>query len=294
MNRLTFLVFLVFGCVLMGGITFAIAAQNGLTAKFNHEKHITYMGGMDCATCHGANLDVLSPPRSTCAQCHGDQYSAAVELPGRKTHGAVWSLTHGPAAKSAANNCATCHDQPRTRAIPDCLNCHIADKVDEMGRFGNNFSNVHTSEFNVTHPIAARTDPRLCSNCHTENRFCMDCHDKYQRNDLAMDSHRRGFSSIRLIPDRQTSLTHEQFNESQCQTCHKDSFLPTHQWSAAHAREARKNLATCQSCHPTGDTCLKCHSATAGLRINPHPRDWNKSKDRLRSASEGRTCAKCH
>jgi hypothetical protein len=70
--------------------------------------------------------------------------------------------------------------------------------------------------------------------------------------------------------------------------------LPTHEWYPNHAREARKNLATCQACHPEGDVCLTCHSARTGLRVNPHPRDWDDIKDRLRDASDNRTCRKCH
>ncbi|WP_152514532.1 cytochrome c3 family protein [Chrysiogenes arsenatis] len=184
-----------------------------------------------------------------------------------------------------------CHDQPRTRNIPDCLSCHIADKADEMGKLGNNFSNIHTSEFSITHPIAARTNPNLCANCHRENRFCTDCHDKFRRNDLGMESHRRNFSALQTGPLAQS---HDQFTEADCKTCHVNSIIPTHEWSTAHAREARKNLATCQACHPSGDTCVKCHSARSGLGISPHPKNWNKIKGRLERASGGATCSRCH
>ena len=50
----------------------------------------------------------------------------------------------------------------------------------------------------------------------------------------------------------------------------------------------------CQACHPEGDVCLTCHSARTGLRFNPHPKDWDDMKDRIRDASDGRTCRKCH
>jgi hypothetical protein len=148
--------------------------------------------------------------------------------------------------------------------------------------------NVHRSEFHVTHPIAARTDPQLCSSCH-ENKFCVDCHARFAPEDLAILSHRKGWSGM-----TNTDTQHDLFTSDMCQTCHPNSVLPSHEWSSVHAREARKNLVTCQACHPEGDICLTCHSARSGLRINPHPKDWDDMKDRLKDASDGRTCRKCH
>jgi len=156
-----------------------------------------------------------------------------------------------------------------------------------MGDFGNALSNVHRSDFQVSHPIAARTDPQLCTSCH-ETRFCNECHEAFAPEDLAVESHRRGFS------DGTLGGAHALFDDSQCATCHSDAVLPSHQWSSRHAREARKNLATCQTCHPEGDICLKCHSARNGLGANPHPADWNDISGRLAKASDGRTCRRCH
>ena len=48
-------------------------------------------------------------------------------------------------------------------------------RPDEMGELGNAMVNVHRSDFHVTHPIAARSDPQRCSSCH-EPGFCQDCH----------------------------------------------------------------------------------------------------------------------
>jgi hypothetical protein len=84
------------------------------------------------------------------------------------------------------------------------------------------------------------------------------------------------------------NVQHDIFTPDMCQACHPNLLLPAHQWSQSHAREARKNLVTCLSCHPGGDIFLTCHGAKKGLK------DWDKMKDRLRNASDNRTCRKCH
>ena len=170
-----------------------------------------------------------------------------------------------------------------------CLECHKAGFADEQGEFSNSLANVHRSDFHVSHPIAARTDPQLCTSCH-ENDYCVDCHNAFAPADLAVQSHRRGFRDGTLNP------LHEGYSDFQCAGCHPSgSVLPSSSgWSHTHAREARKNLATCQACHPEGDICLRCHSARNGLMINPHPKDWGDISGTLRRASDARTCRKCH
>ncbi|HAD04211.1 MAG: cytochrome C [Desulfuromonadales bacterium GWC2_61_20] len=250
-------------------------------ADFDHAAHLAKVSEADCVTCHGEQPELIQPPAKACLDCHDQAFVAQVKFPALQTHGPLWSFQHRPDAKAGATDCATCHAQDF------CLECHKAGRADEMGELGNNMANVHRSEFNVTHPIAARTNPQLCTSCH-ENGFCVDCHEDFNQADLALDSHRRGFT------DGTLGGNHALFTEQQCQGCHPNSVLPSHQWSSSHAREARKNLATCQSCHPEGDVCLKCHSARSGLMVNPHPKDWDDIDNRLKSASDARTCRKCH
>ncbi|WP_152514531.1 cytochrome c3 family protein [Chrysiogenes arsenatis] len=85
MNRFTFAIFLLFGCLLMGAITYSIAQTAVVT--YNHDRHVNYMGGMECTTCHGTTLEILSPPRSACVQCHGNAFNETVIIPALKTHG---------------------------------------------------------------------------------------------------------------------------------------------------------------------------------------------------------------
>jgi hypothetical protein len=250
--------------------------------QFDHTAHLSYIEDSPCTTCHVAGAEAIKPEDKACLECHEADFVDQVTFLGLATHGPTWSLEHRGAAKGNSTDCAACHEQNF------CLECHTdAGRADEMGDLGNAMMNVHRSDFHITHPIAARTDPQLCASCH-ENKFCTECHDQFAPGDLAVLSHRRGFT------DGTLGGAHAGFNETQCQTCHPNSVLPAHTWSTQHAREARKNLATCQACHPQGDVCLKCHSGKSGLGVNPHPKDWDDIKSRLDSASDGRTCRKCH
>lgn len=254
-----------------------------LAVDFDHEWHVEMLGEDDvCFNCHVPEAKSVKPDPATCEACHEKDFTETVNFKGLETHDVVWAMRHGPKAQKVTANCYTCHE------MSDCLDCHQSGFADEMGEFSNNFINIHRSDFHVTHPIAARTDPQLCSQCH-ENQFCVECHNNFNNADLAILSHRRGFT------DGTLGGQHAFFDETQCQGCHTDSVLPSHDWSIPHAREARKNLATCQSCHPEGDVCMQCHSATTGLRVNPHPHDWGgRMADRLENATAGRTCRKCH
>jgi len=268
-----------FAVISFVSIWWGVPALAGLT--FDHEFHQRQIGTEDCSVCHLEGAQQIVPQQQVCLSCHDSDFIQNVAIPAPTTHGPLWGGNHRLVAKSINIDCAGCHQQS------DCLECHKAGFADEMGDFGNALANVHRSDFQVTHPIAARTDPQLCSSCH-EDRFCSDCHDAFAPEDLAVASHRRGFS------DGTLGGAHAGFDDSQCATCHSDAVLPSHEWSSQHAREARKNLATCQACHPDGETCLKCHSALSGLGANPHPANWDDIAGRLEGASGGRTCRRCH
>lgn len=259
-----------------------LGGGQALAAEFVHDAHLGYIADEPCSTCHVADAAEIIPSLDLCKKCHDQEFISKVTLPGTRTHGPTWSLNHRSYAKGKQIDCSACHQQDF------CLQCHKAGFSNEQGDYGNAMNNVHRSDFHVTHPIAARTDSKLCSSCH-EAGFCKDCHNSFTRADLAITSHRRGWS------DGTLDGFHVSFNEGQCQGCHTSgSVIPTGGWAPSHAREARKNLATCQVCHPEGDVCMQCHSARTGLMVNPHPKDWDDIKGRLERASDGRTCRKCH
>jgi hypothetical protein len=132
--------------------------------------------------------------------------------------------------------------------------------------------------------------PRSCEKCH-EARFCSDCHARFRPEELQFESHRRQFSDIRIS---RVGPGHGGFTAANCRSCHPKGILPVREWSHAHGREARRELATCQSCHADGEACLKCHSARTGLQVKPHPDNWDSIKGNLGRASGRRTCVKCH
>ncbi len=263
-----------------------LGASPALAATFNHAEHDRYVGDVACETCHKQVDASIVPETQVCLACHKQSFVDKVELPQTETHGPIWALYHRPYAKGADANCVACHEQSY------CLDCHKSGFADEQGEFTNNMINVHRSDFQVSHPIAARTDPQLCASCH-ESRFCTECHEQFAPADLSVESHRRGWRNI-TAGGAATHADILEISGDSCESCHPDSVLPSHDWSASHAREARKNLATCQACHPEGDICLKCHSARSGLMVSPHPSDWDDIDGRLRRASDGKTCRKCH
>jgi len=217
-----------------------------------------------------------------CTECHNG--SDAVP-----THQAAWNEQHRLAAVKADATCADCHDPSY------CADCHFGGGIDAglhvaNDRGPNYKPRTHRSSFLEVHPIAAFDNPNSCLRCHPAS-FCSECHARFQPQDLMFQSHRRQFRDIRTSP---VGPNHSTFAPDGCVTCHPGGALPKHEWSAGHAREARRNLPTCQSCHSDGDVCLTCHSARTGIRVDPHPGNWGSIKGKLERASGGRTCVKCH
>lgn len=216
-----------------------------------------------------------------CSGCHTGSGVAP-------NHGAGWSREHRLLASKPQKNCASCHDQQF------CLDCHTGGGIDADLTVANAKMNYvphsHRTDFRELHPLKALDNPQTCSRCH-DARFCSDCHAKYKGPDLMVQSHRRAWSDLATAP---LGPAHSTFNTLQCQTCHPGGVLPKHVWSADHAREARRNLQACQTCHSDGAVCQTCHSARVGLKINPHPRNWSAVKDKYRSKSGGRSCIVCH
>ena len=190
-----------------------------------------------------------------CAECHQGSGIAP-------NHGGGWRMEHRILAAGPANNCYDCHDQAT------CQNCHkgggMDAKLSDSQWKRDIVPDSHRSDWISIHPIQAMSNPQTCSRCH-EPRFCSDCHGRLKKSAQTIKSHRK-------TPTGQ-------------------SYIPS--FPGEHADEARRNLASCQACHPDGDVCLTCHSARAGsLRVNPHPRDFKAG--RIQSRSNNRSCKVCH
>lgn len=246
--------------------------------------HETHMENVDsCADCHVAS--VVKPPKNICADCHEEGFVASVADPLSERlvstgHGPAWVKRHGEFATIKGVSCMECHTEET------CVSCHTGDKAFE---FDDSSLSPHPSSFMLKHPFAAKAKGDTCNACHEESS-CNDCHDSFGRTKLKSASHRRSWSSIEA---GFTGVAHEKFPSSSCSTCHVRAVLPTDKWHREHAREARKDLRSCQACHPSGGTCLKCHSARDGLGANPHPAGWGDSAPGLKRANP-RTCKKCH
>jgi len=244
-----------------------IVFHSAISLSWAVTRHTDYSTGMEikyCNECHRVND--ISP-----------------------NHSSMWFREHRLLAEKKPNTCDECHQKSF------CLDCHKGGGIDRDLHASNSGPDVkprsHRSDFREIHPIKALDDPETCRRCHDYRKFCNECHEKFNRNDLRLLSHRKGWSELDL---KAGGPQHSLFNTSQCQTCHPNSLLPKHQWSSSHASEARKNLISCQTCHPDGDVCMKCHSAVSGLRANPHPGNWSRISGRLRNASDSRSCKKCH
>lgn len=280
MNRkhITFL------CLIALGL-FAAATSWATEGKFTHDAHVERAGA--CGVCHLPGALEITPDKAVCKNCHKQDMMVAgyADQQQLETHGAFWFREHKKIARQgetsdARTQCTKCHEQAY------CRDCHRESFREEADS-----ARVHRSDYLVTHPIMARRNPNTCVSCH-EKGMCDTCHSRFNKADLRFSSHHRTWSE--LGPAGETGPRHSEFTPAQCGACHPDGVLPTHEWSAKHGREARRNVQLCQSCHEDADVCIRCHSSRTGLRVNPHPKGWSDVSDNFRRASDGRTCKKCH
>lgn len=192
---------------------------------------------------------------SECNDCHKAEGIAL-------NHDGDWIRNHRALASKAGSNCAQCHDQSY------CLDCHQGGGINAdltTANYGRDYiPKSHRSDFVTIHPIKALDNPQTCYRCH-DQKYCTACHDRFPKGSLRIKSH------LMLGPNGQQYAP--AINE--------------------HATEARRNLQSCQSCHPEGDVCIQCHSQN-GNRANPHPRNWGSIKNNLKDKAGSRVCTKCH
>ena len=238
-----------------------------------------------------SHKEYASMPIKDCNECHKEQGIPLThdnDWAGKHHQDTNWMGEHRALAGKAGKICAGCHDQSF------CLECHTGGGVDVESRKMNYKRDYvpksHRSDWLELHPLKALDNPQTCTRCH-QQKYCADCHSKFRSTDLEFVSHRRQFSDIQLTS---AGPNHANFTTAQCQTCHPGGMLSSHNWSGEHAREARRNLQSCQTCHSDGDVCLKCHSARTGLRVSPHPRNWGAISGNMKDRSSGRSCIRCH
>lgn len=174
-----------------------------------------------------------------CRDCHGGSGVA-------DNHGAFFMNEHKYLARKATSNCADCHQQSY------CLDCHKgggleADFQKSLSRRGEYMPKTHRSDFISIHPVKAADNPRDCYRCH-ESNFCSDCH-------------------TRQIQKNRSRMSIKRFD---AQSNHVPVFdspgVLNANWVSFHSGEAKRNLQSCQACHPQKGDCTNflCHPNLRG------------------------------
>jgi len=187
-----------------------------------------------------------------CNSCHKSEGIAP-------NHDSDFTRSHKELAGKTGNNCSQCHEQKF------CLDCHAGGDTGDnlsLSKFGRDSKpKSHRSDFISIHPIKAQDNPQQCYRCHDAVAFCNSCHSRFPKGNLRIKSH------MMTGPSGQ-----------------KYSFA-----IGEHATEARRNLQSCQTCHPEGDVCIQCHSSG---KTRPHPRNWKSGN--IKDRTNGKMCLKCH
>ncbi|MEN8143868.1 MAG: hypothetical protein ABFS14_02860 [Gemmatimonadota bacterium] len=212
-----------------------------------------------CANCHAAE---------SCTACHqGPRSEFLAQLPARSPggpsgidlagarppgHTPAFVTEHRAAASTSEASCSTCHFEA------ECADCHSRQTAD-IGAPSDS-RGFHPGNFVLRHGAEAFTVQSTCSDCHSAEAFCRDCHD---RSGLAQGG---AAGAVGAYHDAQSD------------------------WLIRHGSAARLGMEACASCHQQ-TSCLRCHSAKFGLRVNPHGPGFDPQRVADRSLV---SCASCH
>jgi hypothetical protein len=174
-----------------------------------------------------------------CRECHGGSGVA-------DNHGAFFMNEHRLLAQKASSNCADCHQQSF------CLDCHNGGNIEtdlrkSLSRRGESMPKTHRSDFISIHPVKAADNLQTCNRCH-EPKFCSDCHTRQiQRNRPGM--------SIQRFDARSNHIP-----------VFDSPGVLNAGWVSYHSGQARRNLQSCQGCHPQKADCTNflCHPNLRG------------------------------
>ena len=147
---------------------------------------------------------------------------------------------HRLLAQRSDTNCMDCHQQSY------CFDCHNGGNVEaymqkSLSREGETMPTTHGADFISTHSLKAKDDPQNCYRCH-ESNFCSDCHNSIQnKGSMRIKSHSAAGNTQRYFLNSASSAAD----------------------ISAHAADARRNLQSCQGCHPDAAVCSQCHNLSA-------------------------------
>ena len=274
-SRLSFAAGLV---LLLGG--FGGVALRRDRDVFDHEKHRKVFP--ECEGCHAGIKDPsrpVFPPATVCATCHDGvvqrtvDWSAPPERPSnlRFTHAKHYAKSAGRLPADSVLACRECHIPAGAawmtvqRTIPAqclachgvrtahlsapdtaCVTCHLplaqatALPLARVAAFGKPPWHDDPGFLTATgHGAMAKQGNRSCAVCHARD-FCAQCHVN------APDV--RAIQA--LAPDPRSLVFKE---ELKAPASHQDS-----KWLSRHGGSARRDVASCASCH-TRQSCMVCH-----------------------------------
>ncbi|HKK27888.1 MAG TPA: cytochrome c3 family protein [Gemmatimonadota bacterium] len=212
-----------------------------------------------CSSCH---------VETECAACHDASVSGGGMVPGALArpdrHGRVAADTSPGSAEgdTAAGRAAgdTVRTPPPVSETAEPPPAGPRRTGDEGAAWAEGLEGgFHPMDFVLRHGAAAFGRRVECSECHSSEAFCRSCHERQGR----------------AAENRQVT---QAFHDAEPD------------WLLAHGRAARQGLDECASCHRQS-SCLRCHSARAGLRIDPHGPDFDPDRIAGRSVM---SCGICH
>lgn len=272
---------------------------------FNHKFHIKNEQ-ISCESCHKGFSEVEysfqakqpHPFMKDCYTCHNDSKVAtnACESCHISTHDLLpadhksmtFMKNHKFAFASNSNDCMMCHDNNSN----NCIDCHMANNIAEVNLSNDYYkpysstsftgtriqkvNRVHELNYRFVHGIDAKFKSNDCMSCHQVETFCSQCH----------ASENQDFALSGIMPASHI----------------KPGFFTIGVGSGGgeHAKLARRDLASCASCHDTNGadpTCINCHLDSDGIKgTNPktHTNGFMRSIRGDWHDSQGSVCYNCH
>jgi hypothetical protein len=246
--------------------------------KFAHAAHTA----TPCSGCHGdlSKVDLATrrhlPTMASCISCHreGTQERRCADCHMTKLGGLLETETiHGSLVPKHTGlgdahrpGFSKDHRQEAMQQDATCSACHDRSECITCHQGVTRPLEFHRGNYLLAHAVEARRGTPDCSACHRAQSFCVGCH---ERSGIGT----RAPSEFGAAPG---------------------SFHPAN-WATSHARDAKRNIQTCASCHREDD-CLRCHSAEPmSMRASPHPKGWaGSAKCKALDSKNRRMCLKCH
>ena len=219
----------------------------------NTRDSYTLPGHPECQTCHQQMFGELQ-----CSKCHLALKEMKLKPITKLSHRGNYLKEHRESALKGvgAEVCGQCHDQAF------CSDCHsqregLKPSVKFPEMVEREF--IHRGDYLAQHSIDAKTDQRLCLQCHGLS-CCNSCH--------AREGVGRG--SFRAPGNPHPAG-----------------------WQNDHGRDARRDIIKCAACHDQGmsSNCIQCHQigGVAG-GLSPHPKGWESNLHRDKAG----VCLACH